>query len=484
MGFRERRNEWLRAVAILVMAIVLGHPESGRAQQTAGFGTEAGSPRFRLLRSVSGTDGSIENGRFVVADPRTVFYVPGDKQLVFYFEWEGPAGRHRLEGVWTDPTGKVASVSAFDYEATERRFGGQWSLPVVTNMALGIWNFDVRIDGESAGRHAFQIVEGEKPAGLPVAPRTLTAAEAYRRLQAAAVHVEAFDEAGDLVGSGLGFAVADGQLVAAFETIDGAASARITFAGGNAVTVQSLAACHRWQNWALFRLPTAGLSVLPKPPARGWQVGDKAYSLVLSDDGATTIAEATILGTARLASVGERVTISEPGLRRSAGAPVLSEFGDLIGMVADQAVPGESTLARSISGPSVGDALATKPGVYVVPVEVFAPATERNAAVSFGQLARDGTFTSRLGPGRVHIGRATTARGVQKDRDWIDPVSESAVFPRSAPSFAVVLNLRPRAKLRLLASCQVLDSTGRKVSTRRSSPRTPRTRGRRGSSCR
>jgi len=53
-------------------------------------------PKFHILRSVSGSKSSQEGGNFVIQDPRTVFYLPEDRQVIVYFEWEGPLGLHHL----------------------------------------------------------------------------------------------------------------------------------------------------------------------------------------------------------------------------------------------------------------------------------------------------------------------------------------------------------------------------------------------------
>jgi hypothetical protein len=431
------------------------------AQQPAGAGAQAGTPRYTLIRSVSGTKGATENGRFLVEDPRTVFYVPDDKQLVFYFEWEGPPAVHRLEGVWTDPTGKVASVSAFDYDAKERRFGAQWSLPVGAAMALGTWTFDVRVDGEAAGRHPFQMVAGERPADLPTARRPLSVADAYGRLQAAVVFVETIDASGGVARSGLGFAAVRDHVVTAFEIVDGASRVRVKFPDGRVVEVQELSALNRWQDWAMLPVPTDALPVLPRTAAREWRVGDRVYSLAVSADGGLTIVDATIMGTARPDGAGERLTVTAAGLGQSAGAPVLSEYGDVIAVVADQTVPGASTLPRPLSGPSATDPLAAKPGVYTLPVDLVRPPATGGRPVAFLQLAKDGVFTPLLRAGRMHIARATTAQGIRKEPNWFNPVDETAVFSRTSGSFAVVLNLRPRVKLRLSANCRILDLEGR-----------------------
>jgi S1-C subfamily serine protease len=452
-----------RSLTWVLACVLLAFVVPAVAQQATGAAGAAGGGRYKLVRSVSGAKASLQAGRLVVEDPRTVFYLSDDKELVFYFEWEGPPASHRLEGVWIDPTGKVASVSAFDYEAKDRRFGGQWTLPVSPGMTLGTWTFEARVDGEAAGRHAFQIMEGERPASLAVARRAWSAADAYRRLQAAMVLVEAVDGAGGVVACGLGFAVSAGQILTAFETVDGATLVRLRFPDGHSVDARHLSAFHRWQDWAIIPASTGDLPILSKAPGRAWQVGDRVYSLALSGDGGLSIVDAGITGTARPESAGERLTLAAPGLARSPGAPVVDEYGDVIAMVADQTVPGASTLPRPMNGPSATEDPSVRAGVYAVPIDQVQAAPEGAAPRFFTQLANEGVFTVRLGAGRVHVVRGTTSENVRKDSGWFDPIAETAVFPRGAEAFSVVLNLRPQAKLRASANCQLLDKEGRKL---------------------
>ena len=70
-------------------------------------------------------------------------------------------------------------------------------------------------------------------------------------------------------------------------------------------------------------------------------------------------------------------------------------------------------------------------------------------------------FTPLLGAGRQHVAQATTAQGVRKDPTWFNAVEETAIFPRSSRTMTLVLNLRPRSKLRLSANCQILDLDGK-----------------------
>src|SRR5574337_1279729 len=110
----------LRKLLLIAMAL---HCTLATAQQTSTppgqitGGVQAAEPKFRLVRSVSGSKGAQQGGRYVIQDPRTVFYIPEDRQVIVYFEWEGPIGLHRFEGLWKNPESKVAVLSDFWYEA-------------------------------------------------------------------------------------------------------------------------------------------------------------------------------------------------------------------------------------------------------------------------------------------------------------------------------------------------------------------------------
>ena len=54
-------------------------------------GVQADGPKFRLVRSVSGSKGNSQGSRYSMEDPRSVFYVPADRQVIVYMEWERKA---------------------------------------------------------------------------------------------------------------------------------------------------------------------------------------------------------------------------------------------------------------------------------------------------------------------------------------------------------------------------------------------------------
>ena len=115
---------------------------------TSGGGVATGKSKFRVVRSISGSAGAQENGSYLVRDPRTIFHIPQDHRVIVYFEWEGPLGPHHFEGVWKSPDGKITSVSDFDYEAKQARFGGYWDMLIAENTPTGLWMVQALVDGE------------------------------------------------------------------------------------------------------------------------------------------------------------------------------------------------------------------------------------------------------------------------------------------------------------------------------------------------
>src|SRR5688572_6503234 len=82
----------LTITSLLVLCVLT----SAKAQEQKPAATPAasggGSPiesNFRLIGSVSGSKVLEQSGRLAIADPRTVFYSPDDKEIVVYFTWEG-----------------------------------------------------------------------------------------------------------------------------------------------------------------------------------------------------------------------------------------------------------------------------------------------------------------------------------------------------------------------------------------------------------
>src|SRR5271156_2988697 len=151
------------------------------AAVTSGGGVAAGKSRFRVVRSISGSAGAQENGSYIIRDPRTIFHIPQDHRVIVYFEWEGPLGPHRFEGVWKSPDGKITSESDFDYEAKQARYGGYWDMLIAENTPTGLWTLQALVDGELTGTHTFQVVSGTSAGGGADAAAASAGATGRRR---------------------------------------------------------------------------------------------------------------------------------------------------------------------------------------------------------------------------------------------------------------------------------------------------------------
>ncbi len=124
---------FMRTRALLLLALGVAGTGAGPAQAAPPSpGAEAS---LRLVRSTSGSRGSLQGSRYVVEDPRTTFAADVDRQVIVHFDWEGRPGSYRCEGRWKDPSGKVVLVAPLEYQATSRRFGLYWTLALPTTAA-------------------------------------------------------------------------------------------------------------------------------------------------------------------------------------------------------------------------------------------------------------------------------------------------------------------------------------------------------------
>jgi hypothetical protein len=142
--------------SILLFSVLIGSSVRTEAIgfQREGGQSQTGESKFRLIRSISGSRGHEEGGRFVVDDPRTVFRVSDDRQVLVYVEWECVAGQHEFEGLWKNPAGKVVAVSDFKLDVRGRRCSGYFTFLLSETTEAGIWTLEARVDAEVTGHHS------------------------------------------------------------------------------------------------------------------------------------------------------------------------------------------------------------------------------------------------------------------------------------------------------------------------------------------
>lgn len=432
-------------------------------------GVPAAQPKFRLLRSISGSKGEEKGGQFVLQDPRTVFYIPDDRQVIGYFEWEGAPGSHDFEGTWKNPQGRVAVVSSFTYEARQKRFAAYWTLLLGEDVPTGIWVLEARVDGELAGVHNFQIVSGTKPAPASPVRRMLAPAEIYELGVASTVTIESLDQEGRRLNLGSGFVLAPGTVVTAFEVIDGASFVRVMIPPGRSLTAGGLLAWNRLQDWALLRAGVEGVPALNRAESGSWAVGDRCYVLDVSQEGTHTLVDGNITGRSDFHDLGERLSLSLSLRPQASGSPVFNEYGEVIGFFAPHSLlPGSASLEGKAVGHALNLFLPQSPfyrqQALGVPVTLIPASFEQGSVTPPAELGRSGQFTPALGEFR-DIVRGTLASEVEKTGGTWRTVDEKFEFSRRDGQMAVCLHWFPRQKGKATAICRLYDLRNRTLVT-------------------
>ncbi|HTZ32115.1 MAG TPA: serine protease [Methylomirabilota bacterium] len=316
--------------ATLSAAMLLLSPNL-KAQQAGGLA--AAGPQVRMVRSVVGAKGEARNGSFVMTEPRSTFYVPDDREVIVYFEWEGTKGVHHCEGNVRGPNNEFASMSSFDYTATQPRFAGFWKVPLSESSPAGIWVFESKVDGETAGSVTFQVVVASKPENLEKARPIPTPAELYRQTLAATVEVEKLDDKGRLLRKTSGFFLKDGIVVTSFRSIDGATALRIRVSDGKTFSSPGILAWNRRQDWALLSTSAVSALSLQLPESKTWNIGDHCSWLNTKTDGTRILSDGQIVGSKAPAVYGERIDISGVYDSASLGGPLLNDYAEVIGVL-------------------------------------------------------------------------------------------------------------------------------------------------------
>jgi S1-C subfamily serine protease len=416
------------------------------------------SQTFRMLHAASGTKGVERNGQFYFEDPRTVFRLGDDHKVMALFEWEGPAGPHKCEALWKDPSGKVVVVSDFQFAPPKSPFSGYFTLLVDDTAPTGIWTVEARIDGETAGSFSFEIVAAGSTVSPPPTRRIpLAVTDIYRQAQAATVLVEKLDPGGRMIGRGAGFSVGSVQIVTAFANIDGATSLRLVRLNGQAISTIQVLSWNRLQDWAVLKVEDSGLPVLKLAQSKSWNVGDRYYSLGTSAAGGWTIADGHIVGDTTHLGEGELLTLSNPFAATSMGGPVLNEFGDVVGILAEPLWPGRKGAGETSDLPPMAGSGAPAPSsALAVPMDSIRIPDAGATPTTTTDLAAKGVFIPLL-QARDQVGFGALALTLEKKDGpaWVRDTRE--VFSQKVGQMIVFINWNPKTKFKGVVTLRFYD---------------------------
>ncbi len=305
----------------------------------------------RMTRSLSGPSGKLVGQKFVLDEVRNRFVFPQDSSLTVYFEFEAPKGDYTLTAYWKDPQGRVAGISPDIRIQTEtEQLPCYWLFMIDAQRASGIWTVEVRVNGEPAGSHAFELVVPEAPrepvVESPVAP---TLDEIYRAAGRSLVWVHKLDAGGQRIDSSSGFVAAPGAVLTAFQSIDMGARLEIHFADGSKSVTDRVLALNRLQDWALVGAETRAVPPLEKGKSADAVIGGQAIVFGIGAGTTRTIGAVDVTGRGATPGFGERIHINPQLPPAAIGSPLLDLFGRVLGVIGGSTMPGTWVDHRSLS---------------------------------------------------------------------------------------------------------------------------------------
>lgn len=418
--------------------------------------TQAVAPspsRFHLVRSTSGSRGTPQGGRFVMEDPRTVFHAGQDRQVLVLFEWQGPSGRHRCEGNWKDPSGRVVFTSTSELDARGPRFAVYWGLSLPDRVATGTWVLEASVDTEPAGVHAFQILTGTADASETPARRALAVAEIYERGLAGSLTLEALDASGGLIASASGFFLGPELVSTSFGALNAAAKVRLSTADGARAETSEVVSWNRRDDWAILRFRGAKGTPPPSSPAPP-QVGDRCFFLDAQADGGRVIVDTSIVGRSPLGDL----SLGDGAGEESYGGPVFNEFGEIVAQLAGSGIPGAS--AFDLSG--LGDRRMLMRGGRARPL-VAAP-SEGAASRTLADLDQAGLFVRPLAR-TPHFVSGVLGTGIERKGTIPVAVDQRLRFSRADGHCVVFVTWSPSGKEDTTTHFELYDEDNRRLAS-------------------
>jgi hypothetical protein len=384
----------------------------------AGIGWSADPPK--LLRSISGPSGKTIGSDFIIEETRNRFVYPADNSLVIYFQWEALPGDHVLTGTWRQPDGRAASISPdVNIRTTTTALNCYWIFGLTTGLQNGVWTLEVRVDGQPAGSHPFEI------SGMAAAPKQLSVDEIFKTLSPAIVAVRKMDESGRIIDSAAGFVIEPNTIVTAFQAIDGANRLEIEFLGGRKVTVSEVLQLSRTGDWALLKSDTGNGPAIARGSPGNVKVGERLLALSF-DARNRIIGGVDVVGESEILGFGKRIQIEPALASEAAGGPLLDSDGQVVAVIGGSTSPalgrgrGEGTII--MPGASFGSVLENQ----ATPIGEI-PRAHPPQLTSLDKLRQDGILTSPASP-MSEIVFATTTNSLPKR------INDS--LPRSVTQFS------------------------------------------------
>lgn len=407
-----------------------------------------------VLKITAGPAGTERDGTFVFSEERAAFNRAEDKQVLVMFQWEGLPGPHKLEGRWRSPDGSYTSTSVIDYVARDRRFGAYWTLTTSPSMQLGLWSIEATVDGQPAGRFTFEITDAKVDAGPPTR-RPLTEQEIYDLLLPRHVAITRALSGGREIDPAAGVLVRGGILTA-LRVLDAVETVRAVGAAGTQ-ELTAVRASSRQEGWALLASTLEAPDPLPEGAAP--RVGDRCYSME-AQGGGRSLVSGQITGLRDGASTtGGWIASFVNGLGTQ-GAPVVNEFGELLGILGASPRQGLRGAFRSGTTIEFGH-------IPVIPMPGL-PASATGAATPLAELRASGALLEPL-HGDSHVVSGGFATEIRRGATFVQPEFQRQEFSRADKELVVFVTWAARDRVRAQLTFHLYDAQNSVIGSSRPS---------------
>lgn len=217
-----------------------------------------------------------------------------------------------------------------------------WNYDIYPNSPAGIWTVEIRLDGQPAGSHSFELIVPPPP----VAPTAPTLDDVYRNSLRSMVWIHKLDPQGRRVDISSGFVIAQDRVLTAFQAIDAADGIDVEFADGRTVKAEALAGWNRLQDWAILSLPTLAVPAIAVDKSE-IAIGEHYVVFSVETGLARTFGGIDVSGRRQDAVCGDRILLSPILGAETAGGPLLTLSGKVVGLLGGSVVPGSRFEERS-----------------------------------------------------------------------------------------------------------------------------------------
>jgi hypothetical protein len=452
-------------VIVCAAPLHAGHAVSATTLQRSTVTQTPGHPaQFRVVRSLCGSKGASHGNDFQIEDPKNEFHPAEDRQIIVYFEWEGPPGSQHAEGIWRSPDGKAMVTSDFDLASQGTHYTGYWTLAIPETIATGLWALEATIDGQPAGTQTFRIVSDRSAAPTAAGPPPPPSpGEVYQRASAASVFVTSLDAEGEPITRGFGFFVDKNSVLTAFQVVDGATSLRIDFADGVRTVVYDVVAWNRPADWAILKVDSDKVQPLERAAPDSWRVGDLCYVLTSQGQGSRTIQSVSLTGLQGSTKSSQRLTLSEFGGQGILGAPLLDRYGRVIGLLSGGlAGMGSSRMGNWTAYLDPGQGITAIADLTVLPLAQIPPGLASQPASTLADLATHGALEKPL-PQVSQVITGSFCEDFRRVGDDFMPLRTTRSFSRARGNLALVVAWAPLNKLKGMQQLRVYDLNNQPV---------------------